>query len=100
MADDWEERDTAHRASRKAAYRTVFWVVAPLLALMALAPLIIEQDWFEFRFRVLGLLLLGMVLTIGLAAGLMALSFHSSRSGIDDESGVLPEELDGTDEDR
>lgn len=92
-----DERSEARRASRRQSYRTVFWVVVPLLLLMAAFPLFVQLDWFGFRLRVLGLLVLGMVASVGLAAALMAASFHSARSGVDDESGVLPGELGGED---
>ena len=91
----WAERAERHRASRSKGVRTALWVVGLLLALIALFPLFVHLDWFDFRFRVLGLLLLGMVLSVGLGAGLMALSFHSSRAGIDDESGHLPGDARG-----
>lgn len=94
-ADERDQRAEAARASRRLGYRTVFWVVVPLVLLMAAFPLFVHLDWFGFRFRVLGLLLLGMLASIGLAAGLMAASFHSARSGIDEESGVLPSDLPG-----
>ena len=91
----WAERAARHRDSRRKGRRTAAWVVGLLLAVIAAFPLFVHLDWFDFRFRVLGLLLLGMVLSIGLGAGLMALSFHSSRAGIDDESGILPSDAEG-----
>ena len=91
----WAERAARHRASKRKGVRTALWVAGLLLALIAAFPLFVHLDWFDFRFRVLGLLLLGMVLSIGLGAGLMALSFHSSRAGIDDESGLLPDDARG-----
>lgn len=91
----WAARDERHRASRRKGVHTALWVIGLLLTLIAAFPLFVHLDWFDFRFRVLGLLLLGMFLSIGLGAGLMALSFHSARSGIDDESGVLPSDAQG-----
>ena len=91
----WAERTERHAASRRKGVRTALWVAGLLLAAIALFPLFVHLDWFDFRFRVLGLLLLGMVLSIGLGAGLMALSFHSARAGIDDESGLLPDDARG-----
>ena len=91
----WAARQERHRDSRKKGLATVFWTVGILLAILVAFPLFVHLDWFDFRFRVLGLLLLGMVLSIGLGAGLMALSFHSSRAGIDDESGLLPSDAEG-----
>ena len=89
------ERADRHRASRRKGVRSALWVVGLLLSAIIAFPLFVHLDWFDFRFRVLGLLLLGMVLSIGLGAGLMALSFHSARSGIDDESGLLPDDARG-----
>ena len=91
----WAERTAQIAASRRRGVKTALWVVGLLLAVLVAFPLFVHLDWFDFRFRVLGLLLLGMVLSIGLGAGLMALSFHSSRAGIDDESGVLPTDAEG-----
>ena len=91
----WAAREERLRASKRKGLATVLWTVGILLALVAAFPLFVHLDWFDFRFRVLGLLLLGMVLSIGLGAGLMALSFHSARSGIDEESGLLPSDAEG-----
>lgn len=91
----WAERDARHRASRRKGVATALWAIGILLTIIVAFPFFVQMEWFAFRWRVLGLLLMGMVLSIGLGAGLMALSFHSARSGIDDESGHLPGDAQG-----
>ena len=85
-----EERDAAHAASRSKAYRMILVTCLVMFGAMAAFALTAQMDWFGFRPRVLILLVLGMVLSVGLGSVLMAVSFHSNRSGIDEESGVLP----------
>ncbi|MBB4658826.1 hypothetical protein [Parvularcula dongshanensis] len=81
--------------SRRLGWRAALISAGLLLLVLIVFPLFVHLDWFDFRFRVKGLLILGMVATIVLAAALMAVSFHSARSGIDEESGVLPDDAAG-----
>ncbi|WP_031554816.1 hypothetical protein [Parvularcula oceani] len=82
-----DERDAHRRSSRKAAWRMAAITAILLLGMVALFPVFVDQDWFDFRPRILILLTVGVVATILMAAGLMAAAFHSDRSGHDDEAG-------------
>jgi hypothetical protein len=84
--------DDERRASRGKAYKTVAAVSVLGVLAIVLFGVFVEMDWYGFRWNVLALLILGMLVSIGLAGALMAASFHSARSGIDEESGVLPDE--------
>ena len=96
-ADDMliAEADARHRESRRASWRMAIATVVLLLAAMAGFAVTVEMDWYGFRPRILILLVLGMVLSTALAAGLMAAVFHSHRSGLDEESGALPPSAGG-----
>ena len=89
-----DEHAVRHRASKRASWRMAIGTVLVLLMAMATFALTVEMDWYGFRPRVLILLVLGMVASAGLAAGLMAAVFHSHRSGLDEESGALPPSAD------
>ena len=82
------------RASRRASWRMALLTFGVLIGAMAAFAVSVEMDWYGFRPRVLILLVLGMVLSAALAAGLMAVVFHSHRSGLDEESGLLPPSAD------
>ncbi len=64
-------------------------LVAVLLGLLGFAGWFAYREWTLQAATPMGVhgwvaLVLGFVLTVGLGAGLMALSFYSSRAGYDD----------------
>ena len=93
-SEDWALAEARHRASKRASWRMAILTVLVLLGAMAAFAVTVEMEWYGFRPRVLILLVLGMVASAGLAAGLMAAVFHSHRSGLDEESGLLPPSAD------
>ena len=102
-SEGWEQAEARHRDSKRASWRMAIGTVLVLLMAMAAFALTVEMDWYGFRPRVLLLLVLGMIGSAALAAGLMAAVFHSHRSGLDEESGLLPPsarwEADGDEDD-
>lgn len=68
------------------AARRFFWIAAGLLvAIMAALVAVSRLEIFGAGFHVNFALVLGVLGTIGLGVGLMALSFYSDRSGADDD---------------
>ncbi|WP_029008111.1 hypothetical protein [Azospirillum halopraeferens] len=74
----------------------VFLAVSTALTGVALASLwMLEGDGFGLGLHGVLALVLGIVLTAALAVGLMALMFHSARSGHDDTAAAPPPEERG-----
>jgi len=72
------------KASAKKSAR-FFWICSGLLAaIMAVFSAVFRFEIFSASPHIIFAMFMGVVLTIGLAVGLMALAFHSDRSGIDD----------------
>lgn len=82
-------RDSKKKQKAQGAARRFGAIAAG--ALIATAALIVAAAQFDFLgagFHVNLAMLLGAVGTIGVGVGLMALTFYSSRSGVDDEAGT------------
>lgn len=74
------------KACAARAARRFFWIAAGLLvAIMAALVAVSRLEIFGAGFHVNFALVLGVLGTIGLGVGLMALSFYSDRSGADDD---------------
>ena len=97
--DEWALAEARHRASKRASWRMAILTVVLLVGAMAAFAVSVEMEWYGFRPRVLILLVLGLVASAAMAAGLMAAVFHSHRSGLDEESGLLPPSARGGTED-
>ncbi|MEM9838836.1 MAG: hypothetical protein AAF830_06720 [Pseudomonadota bacterium] len=82
-----EDHDEKRRAAAKVKVRRLMiWATAIPLGLVILFVLFVPADFLELRLSVLLKLGAGVVATIVLAAGLMAASFYSDASGMDDET--------------
>ena len=73
-------------AAKVKVKRLMIWATAVPVALVTLFVLFVPADFLEMRLSVLLKLGAGVLATILLAAGLMAASFYSDASGIDDET--------------
>ena len=63
-----------------------FWICTGLLlAIMAAFVAIAQLDIFDAGAHVMFAMAIGVIFTILLGVGLMALAFHSDDSGIDDQ---------------
>lgn len=82
------------------AWRFGWVATALLIAIMGVLAALSELEVFGAGFHVNFALLLGVLGTILLGVGLMALSFYSDRSGADDEAagGVVSFDNDRTNE--
>ncbi len=80
----YESSDKRRKKSTKKTVR-FFWICSGLLAaIMAVFSAIFRFEFFSASPHIIFAMFMGVVLTIGLAVGLMALAFHSDDSGIDD----------------
>ena len=87
--------DEARRQSRRMARRAVIATCGLAFLAVFAFVLLVDQDWYGFSPRILITLTAGVVATVALAAVLMAVSFHSARTGVDEQSGVPPDEAGG-----
>ena len=86
MTENAPDVHSERRAStaRAKAYRTVAWAIGIPVTAVAAFVLFVPLGFMEFRLSVLLKLGAGIFATIVLAAGLMAASFYSDASGMDD----------------
>ncbi len=83
MSDDRNEKTPKTSAKKPARF---FWICSGLLtAIMIVFSLVFRFEVFNASPHIIFAMFMGVVLTIGLAVGLMALAFHSDDSGIDDQ---------------
>ncbi len=71
----------------KAAGRLALYAGGGLFLLMAIFPFVFRLEIFDSGVHIPFAMFLGVVGTIVLGVGLMALTFYSARSGRDDEIG-------------
>jgi hypothetical protein len=82
MPNEMNEKRSEKSAKKSARF---FWICSGLLAtIMAAFSAMFRFEIFSASPHIIFAMFLGVVLTIGLAVGLMALAFHSDDSGIDD----------------
>jgi hypothetical protein len=82
MPDEMNEKRSEKSTKKSARF---FWICSGLLlAIMAVFSAIFRFEIFSASPHIIFAMFMGVVLTIGLAVGLMALAFHSDDSGIDD----------------
>jgi len=82
IPDEMNEKRSKTSAKKSTRF---FWICSGLLAaIMAVISLIFRFEIFYASPHIIFAMFMGVVLTIGLAVGLMALAFHSDDSGIDD----------------
>jgi len=82
MTDEPSEKSPEKSTKKTARF---FWIcTGVLVAAMAAFPFIFRLEIFDAGPHVAFAMFIGVALTILLGVGLMALAFHSDRSGIDD----------------
>lgn len=85
MSDD-ETTDIRRAAALKKVKKLMIWATAIPVALVVIFVLLVPAGFLELRLSVLLKLGAGVIAMIVLAAGLMAASFYSDASGMDDET--------------
>ncbi|MEM1379786.1 MAG: hypothetical protein AAGH41_04085 [Pseudomonadota bacterium] len=86
MPEPGSSRDEKAAAAKAKAKRMLAWAVGVPVALVLLFVALVPAGFLELRLSVLLKLAAGVIATIVLAAGLMAASFYSDASGMDDEA--------------
>ncbi len=83
MPNDGNDKRSKKSAKKSARF---FWICSGLLAAIMVAfSSIFRFEIFSASAHIIFAMFMGVVLTIGLAVGLMALAFHSDDSGIDEQ---------------